>query len=271
MSFRSILVNVDFSENAPVPYAASLAQAFGASLVGVAADEPPIAFAGVDSVQVSVDYYAVTRAEIEKGLLAAEERFRKNVPVDVKAQWRAVVGNCTSTIVDAALGVDLIVTGQRKLSMFGEARSVDLGQIILGSGRPVLVAADGGATFACDRVVIGWKDTREARRAVADALPFLHRATDIIALTISAGDASAERAKLDELVAWLTGHGLSARSELVESDVGIIDVLESTARAYQADLVVAGGYGHTRMREWLFGGMTRNLIEASSLNRLFSN
>ena len=53
--------------------------------------------------------------------------------------------------------------------------------------------------------------------------------------------------------------------------MGLIDVLESTARAYHADLVVAGGYGHTRMREWLFGGMTRNLIEASSLNRLFSN
>jgi nucleotide-binding universal stress UspA family protein len=271
MSIRSILVNVDLTTGAPVNYAASLAKEFDATLFGVAADQPPFVFAGVDAVQVSVDYYAEMRAEVEKGLLAAEERFRAAVPVSVKSRWQASIADVTDTIIDAAVAADLIVTGQRSMSSFGEARDINLGHLILASGRPILVVGDESTAFKCNRIVIGWKDTREARRAVVDALPFLNRATDIVAVTISEGDVVTERAKLDELVAWLAAHGVTARSELIESDVGFIDVLESTARAYQADLVVAGGYGHSRMREWLFGGVTKNLIEASSLNRLFSN
>jgi nucleotide-binding universal stress UspA family protein len=133
------------------------------------------------------------------------------------------------------------------------------------------VVADESAPFNCERIVVGWKDTREARRALVDALPFLERAKAVNVITISEGEADAEREKLDQILAWLDAHGVSASSELIESDGGFVDVLESTARASHADLVVAGGYGHSRMRELLFGGMTRNLIAASSINRLFSN
>ena len=58
---------------------------------------------------------------------------------------------------------------------------------------------------------------------------------------------------------------------MIQNSEGFVDVLESKARALKADLVVAGGYGHSRMREWLFGGMTRDLLEANTLNRFFSN
>lgn len=271
MIIRTVLVNIDLNADVPLTYATSLAQAFDAALLGVAADQPPLLYAGVDAYQTSADYYSVVREEIEKRLVAAEARFRSSVPSGMKSQWRSVVGSTSDAIVDGALRADLIVTAQKDQGALGEARDVDIGHIMLSSGRPVLVVADPGAAFKCDRIVIGWKDTREARRALTDALPFLARASEVKVLTISEGEADAEREKLDEVLAWLDTHQVNASSELIESDVGYIDVLESTARAYQADLVVTGGYGHSRMRELLFGGMTRNLIAATTINRLFSN
>lgn len=270
MNIRSVLVNVDLA-NTALPYAVSLAGAFDASLTGLAADEPRLELAGVEGAQVALDYYAIEREGIDKGLAAAEERFRRAVPAGLKAQWQGFIANPTTALLGAALGADLVVTGRASLSVLGEERLVDLGQLVLGSGRPVLAVADGAAAFKSDRIVIGWKDTREARRAVADAMPFLERASEVVAITIGEGDPSHERTNQAQLLAWLATHGVTARAELVESAGGFIDVLESTARAYHADLIVTGGYGHSRMREWLFGGMTKNLIEARSLNRLFSN
>ena len=76
---------------------------------------------------------------------------------------------------------------------------------------------------------------------------------------------------MDDLIAWLAKHGVAATGNVIANPEGFVDVLESTAIAGRVDLVVAGGYGHSRMREWLFGGMTRNLLKSSLLNRLFSN
>ena len=136
---------------------------------------------------------------------------------------------------------------------------------------PVIDVAKGQTKLSADKIVIGWKDTREARRAVADALPLLQRAKEIAALTISEGDNAYEKASLDDLVAWLAGHGVSATAELVENKENYEDVLETNASFRQADLLVTGGYGHSRMREWLFGGVTRNLLKSDTLTRFFSN
>ena len=270
MDIRSVLVNVDLT-NTALPYAVSLATAFGATLTGLAADEPSLALGGIEGSQVAMDYYAVERQAIESGIAEAEARFRAAAGTGLKTEWRGRIGNATGALLDAALGADLLVTGRTNLSMLGEQRLADIGQLVLGSGRPVLAVGEGSSSFSADRIVIGWKDTREARRAVADALPFLRRASAVVAITISEDAPSIERSSQAQLLAWLAMHGVMAHSELIESDAGFIDVLESTARAYRADLVVTGGYGHSRMREWLFGGMTKNLIEAGTLNRLFSN
>lgn len=81
---------------------------------------------------------------------------------------------------------------------------------------------------------------------IADALPFLKQAKEVTAITVSEGDAANERTNLDDLISWL-------------------------ATLRQADLVIAGGYGHSRVREWLFGGVTRDLLKAETLTRFFSN
>jgi len=273
MDIRSILVNVDLdtANSTVLRYAINLAQQMDAELIGVAADDPSLAMIGLDGGVAAADFYAMERTEIEKHLAAAEAQFRALVPPSLKSQWRAYLAPEVQSVIDTARVADLIVTGATKSPTFQEQRRVDLAQLILGAGRPVLDVAQNATAFACDKIVIGWKDTREARRAVADAVPFLQRAKHVLAVTVGEGDRAAERGSLDDLLAWLARHGVTASADLIENKEGFVDVLESTSRTYQADLVVSGAYGHSRMREWLFGGMTRNLLQANTLNRLFSN
>ena len=273
MDIRSILVNVDLdpAKSAALRYAIDLAELFDAELIGVAADFPNLALAGMDGGTVAADVYALEREQIEAQLQAAETIFRKMVPATVRSQWRAYVAEPMQTIIEAARLADLIVTGSTATAAFKVPQKVNLGELVLASGRPVLDV--GGAITAAkfDKVLIGWKDTREARRAVADALPILQRAGEVTAVTVSEGEPGLERAGLDDLVTWLGRHGISAHSEVIANPEGFVDVLETAALLRGVDLLVTGGYGHSRFREWLFGGMTRRLLEANSLNRFFSN
>jgi nucleotide-binding universal stress UspA family protein len=156
-------------------------------------------------------------------------------------------------------------------STFHHQQVTDLGALVLSSGRPIIDVALGGTAAKFDKICIGWKDTREARRATADALPLLKLAGEVTALTVTEGDYAAERASLDDLLAWLKSHGVAARADVLNNPEGYVDVLETNALAQNADLLVIGGYGHSRMREWLFGGVTRSVLGANSLNRLISN
>jgi nucleotide-binding universal stress UspA family protein len=273
MDIRSVLVAVDphSSSHASVQYAVELCKRFEATLVGIAAEELNLPLAGMDASGVAIDFYNLERTEIEKRLRAAEAHFRASVPSEVRSEWRARIASPSHAVVDAARTADLIIAGHGAAQHADPRRSVSLGQLVVGAGRPVLAVADGATAFRMETAVIAWKDTREARRAVTDALPLLRIATRIVALTVSEGESRAERESLDDLLVWLSRHGLSASSELLTDRGEMAAVLKETAVERGADVVIAGGYGHSRIREWLFGGMTRNLIAATSLNRLFSN
>ena len=272
MEIRSILVNVDVSapDSAALKYAVSLAQQFNGSLVGVAADQPSLAYAGLDG-SAAVDVYALERAEVETQLRRAEDAFQSLVPSTIKRQWRGFIAERTATLIDSARIADVLITTMTTTSTFHHQQVTDLGALVLSSGRPIIDVALGGTAAKFDKVCIGWKDTREARRATADALPLLKLAGEVTALTVTEGDYAAERASLDDLLAWLKSHGVAARADVLNNPEGYVDVLETNALAQNADLLVIGGYGHSRMREWLFGGVTRSVLGANSLNLLISN
>lgn len=273
MEIRSILVNVDLdtANSTSLRYAADLAQKFEAELIGVAADQPMVAFASAEGAATASDFYLMERTEIETQLERAEEAFHSIVPTGIKTQWHAYVTNPVVAVLDTALAADLIVTGSRTTTTFRQTAEVDLGAIVLAAGRPVLDVGTYVAKARLDKIMIAWKDTREARRAVADSLPFLRQAEDVTAITVSEGSFREERKSMDDLVAWLAKHGVTARGDVINNPDKATDMIESNAIAQGIDLVVSGGYGHSRMREWLFGGMTRNLLAANRLNRLLSN
>lgn len=272
MEPRSILVNVDVvaPDSPALRYAIDLAEKFDAELIGVAAAQPDLTFAGTDG-GAAFNLYAIEQSEIETQLRRAEEVFNAVVPATVKKQWRAFVANATSAVIETATLADLIVSGAKAASTFQDVQATNLGQIVLAAGRPVIDVARDATSARLDKICIGWKDTREARHAVADALPLLKLAKEVTAVTISEGDYAIEKASLDDLIAWLKVHDVAAQDEMITNPEGFVDVLESTSLGRKADLLVTGGYGHSRMREWLFGGMTRRILQTNELNRFISN
>ena len=274
MNIRTIVVNLDVDFYSPeiLQCAVSLATRFDAKLIGLAAAEPStvaVGFAGAVALAVA---YAEGRQQIETRLHTLETEFRVQVPAELQLAWHAAIEPPNDSLLVTAKRADLILTAMPAGKDVSRARTVDVGELVTSAGRPVL--AVGGATrkFTGQRIVIGWKDTREARRAVADALPFLKVADEVVIATVSEGDDIEEKASLDGVVAWLGQHGINPRSEIVPVDVnGIGATLTSVARSIDADLIVSGAYGHSRVREWFLGGMTKELLATEALNRFLSN
>jgi nucleotide-binding universal stress UspA family protein len=149
---------------------------------------------------------------------------------------------------------------------------LELATLVLKAGRPVLLLSASGLAMP-PKILLAWKDTREARRAVRDALPLLRRASKVHVVEIVEGNWSQSAAEkhLRDVVAWLATHQVDATSAAHSSTGKITEEIDALARELGADLVVAGGYGHTRLGEWVFGGMTHHLIAECERSVLLSH
>ena len=142
-----------------------------------------------------------------------------------------------------------------------QSRQMDLADLVLRAGRPVLVVGAAVDKLDLRSVVVGWKDTREARRALEDALPLLKLADRVTVVEITSGeDVPKARPRIEDVAVWLAKHGVAASARVVASLGDDTAQLSSIAAELDAGLVVGGAYGHTRLREWVLGGVTRNLL-----------
>jgi nucleotide-binding universal stress UspA family protein len=130
------------------------------------------------------------------------------------------------------------------------------------TGRPLLVVPDTSSWLDLRSVLIAWKDTPECRRAVADALPILRAAKDVMVAEVveAAADRSAALAAVKDVVAWLSRHGVVAFEQVPGECADAAAQLEKMASEAGAGLIVAGAYGHSRLREWALGGVTKRLV-----------
>ena len=151
--------------------------------------------------------------------------------------------------------------------------SLDPGEALLKIGRPALVVPGRVSSLRADHVLIGWKDAREARRAIQDALPFLHEATKVTVVEIcESGEESTAQKQIDDVVRYLTRHRINANSRVVLQQQGSGSAeLIKFAQEDGADLLVTGAYGHSRLGEWIFGGVTHDLLATSSICCLMSH
>jgi nucleotide-binding universal stress UspA family protein len=136
--------------------------------------------------------------------------------------------------------------------------------IIFGSGRPVLILSTQAAReFTLDRMVVAWDGSRSASRAVADALPLLERAKEVQVLTVLKEKELSSKSPARELTQYLQRRGIDARSDCIDA-VGraIGEVLTSELLTRQADLLIMGAYGHSRIREFILGGATRSMLSS---------
>jgi nucleotide-binding universal stress UspA family protein len=242
-----------------------------ATVIGVAARQPTqLIFA--DGCYVPPEVIDEDRDEADKEMHDAETEFRASIEVP-DLQWRSsLISEMPSDyVVTQARCADLLLSGTRARKGV-HAVGVTAGDLVMQTGRPVLVVPEAPVTLALDHVVLGWRDTRETRRAALDALPLIKRARHVTVMEIAAEDELAEaRGRLADVALWLKRHGVVAETEAsLSTDEGAYQ-LRVLAHAKGADLIVAGAYGHSRLREWALGGVTRNLLLQATCCTLLSH
>src|SRR5262249_19334603 len=180
-------------------------------------------------------------------------------------EWRCAIEWPTDYIAREARAADLVITGaNRGGSFLDPVRRLDPGDLVMQAGRPIFIVPPEAEYLQLKHVLVAWRDTREARRAVVDALPLLHRAKDVTVIEVVERDASraAAQARVNDVAQWLGRHAITAFGRVIhvveQSDE--LDVIWRDG----ADLVVAGAYGHSRVRAWGMGGGTRNLLTRSA-------
>jgi nucleotide-binding universal stress UspA family protein len=278
MTYRSILVHLDESPRCAtrVALAASLAKAHGAHLLGLAptglVNPPP----SVRPVLAEGLDLTAARERIAQTAADAVSRFNEQVkPLGLASHEGRVHDDDTlSAVLQHAGASDLVVVGQHDPNNFTPLVSWDFPQqVFLQAGRPVLVVPYTGEFKTLgEQVVVAWYDSREAARALADALPVLRKARQVKVLSFSHPNEGAKASEpLDGVGQWLSRHGVKAslQREVTELDVG--NALLSRACDLGADLIVMGGYGHTRITELVVGGVTRSLLAQMTVPVLISH
>jgi nucleotide-binding universal stress UspA family protein len=184
---------------------------------------------------------------------------RASGPLDRLPQLLARHARCT----------DLTIVGQADLAAHGVDDTALIEAAFMDSGRPALVVPrQGPAVLPPRRAIVAWDGSREAARAANDAIPLLQLAEFV--LVVDARDAGDHPGA--ELVAHLVRHEVKAElRQVAGSGSGIAEILLAQAHADAADLLVMGGYGHSRLREMMLGGTTRSILEHMSLPVLFSH
>ncbi|MGX8012407.1 universal stress protein [Mesorhizobium sp. ORM8.1] len=253
--------------------AIGLAKRFDARLIGIcAADAPLPATMAPEGAAIAAELWEQSRDEIRQRLGSVRGEFESLVAGAVKTDWHGAIENPDHAVVRTSRLADLVVTGAPHGASTGDSyRTADPGSLVLRAGRPVLVAAHGAADLPMGKVVIAWKDTREARRAVADALPLLAMAGEITIVAIDRNPDDWIRDGVKDAASFLAGHGIKARTEVIKTDDDDGNRLVDFLASVSAELIVSGAYGHSRLREWVFGGVTRSLLDEVWLNRLMSS
>jgi nucleotide-binding universal stress UspA family protein len=269
MACASLMVYVEPGPDR-IKLAADLAERLHARLIGIAAQPPMPVVTGEDAAIDSVlfaEEEVAARAFLDK----AGKRFRAiagTAPAAV--EWRSAPDFPDHFIIRESRAADLVIIGQTST---GLRRPLDPGGFLLRAGRPVLVVPTAITSIGPRRVVVAWKDTRESRRAISDALPILQLAESIFLVEVCEwGEEKRAMHSLKDVTRFLAQHRITNVTERVLPDAAIAgDVLVRFAQDSQADLIVAGAYGHSRLGEWMFGGVTRDLLSKSPICCLFSH
>jgi nucleotide-binding universal stress UspA family protein len=183
------------------------------------------------------------------------------------AEWHVETGEEARWMATYGVASDLIVA-PRATAEDVVARSI-LETVLLETGRPLVIPAISAMPASFERIAIAWKPTPQAARAVAAAMPFLVRAKEVVVATVEEQEAGHDEA--DRLVRNLAWHGIRATTApLKPGPAGAGATLLATARD-RADLLVMGGYGHSRLREWVFGGFTQLVLADAPLPVLIAH
>ncbi|MGD0333546.1 MAG: universal stress protein [Xanthobacteraceae bacterium] len=274
---KDIVVNLSVGEGARPAgdFAVSVAAAFDAHLAGIAfLYDPIVPVSGAGYIPAEVvetqerDNAATAKAAIDRFVAASTRAGVAAEPLTLSASF-AGVGDQFGRI---ARRFDLAIVGQAEPET-SAVEEVIIEGALFGSGRPVIVVPYiQKAPLKLERVMVTWDGGRTAARAIADAMPLLERAGRVEVVIIAN-----ERGKQDEIegadmAQHLARHGLNVDvKRTVAGDVDVADVLLSHAADAGTDFIVMGGYGHSRLREFVLGGVTRSILRSMTAPVLMSH
>jgi nucleotide-binding universal stress UspA family protein len=273
---KDVVVNLSGAtpQNFAADYAVSVAKVFGAHITGVAFVYEPVI---PDTVMggIPTDLIELQREENTKAAKAAVDRFEtaaRTAGVSAAARMLdASLGGGATTFGQIARRFDISVVGQASPER-GAAAELMIEGALFESGRPLIVVPYiQKQGLKLDRILVSWDGGRTAARAIADAMPLLARAkaVDLVIVT--------ERGKNEEITGatmseHLARHGVAAAvKRIAKGDIAVQDAILDYAADSGADLIVMGGYGHSRLREFILGGVTRSILKSMTVPVLMSH
>jgi nucleotide-binding universal stress UspA family protein len=273
---KDIIVNLSVGKPRDVAgdFAISVASAFEAHLSGVACAYEPViggmAFPGA-AVSVIDIFRAESRAEADRAKTAFDENaHRARISAD-SVVISATASGAADKFGEFARDYDLSIVAQAQPD--GDvAESLAIEGALFGSGRPVLVVPYVQSSgLKLDRVMVCWDGSRNAARAIGDAVPFLRRARAVDVVTVEGRERRNELAGA-KIAAHLARHGLKVELRpIVAPGLDVADAMLSYAADTSTDLIVMGGYGHTRLREFVLGGATSGILGAMTVPTLMAH
>ncbi|HDZ75297.1 MAG TPA: universal stress protein [Aurantimonas coralicida] len=278
--FKTILVCLGSKDRAEalLDVALPLAERHDAHLVGLHVVPSFSNYAGgMTPAEVPVEFFEENRRLMQAEAEAIEHMFAERTRASaIRSEWRreeATSPNQHRVFNRHAMCADLVIAGQARDAEWGGGNI--LVDLVMGSGRPVLLVPYAGRFDRIgDRVMLTWNATREAARAAFDALPILKDASHVRVLAI---DPSEDRshtglAAADDLAVTLARHGVKAEAATSFSDtISVADDILSRLADDGSDLLVMGCFGHSRVREMLFGGVTRHVLRHMTVPVLMSH
>jgi len=275
--FKDVVVNIsgrgprDFAAE----YATSIAATFGAHLAGISFLYEPVIPDGTLG-GIPVDLIELQREENSKVANAAVSRFEAGVKkAGISAETRildATFGGAATLFAQIARRFDLAVVGQAQREG-GASDELMVEGALFESGRPLVVVPyiqKRGLTL--ERVLACWDGGRTAARAIGDAMPFLERAKAVDIVIVAEERKGGDEINGANMGEHLARHGVTAHvKRIAKGDLAIEDVLLSYAADSGADFMVMGGYGHSRLREFILGGVTRGILGSMTVPVMMSH
>ncbi len=273
MAIKHILVHLDEQRHlkATAEAACNIAAASDAHVTGFYTI-PRISIPTYAESRIPTEVVAAHDQAAEEEAVKAEKEFASIAGnAGCLYDWQAVKGYADKLINDQARYTDMVVMGQASPSKPSPHSVAVENHVIMGCARPVLIIPRVGVSGEIgNRVLVAWNGTREAVRAVNDAMPLLERAKHVEVLTIDAGRDDRDIPGAD-ICQYLARHGVNAEAASVKKQGSTTDTLLSYAKDNSASLVVMGAYGHSRLREFVMGGATYNMLQNADVSVLMSH
>jgi nucleotide-binding universal stress UspA family protein len=274
MTYATAMVSlaVDQPNEALLEVSGQLAALFSAKAIGVAAAmfSPPMYFLEGAASQQLLDE---GEAAIQSRMTELESRFRAAMHGRVKAlEWRSAMELPARYVAREARAADLVIVGSDGNAILDPFAIAGPSDLVLQLGRPLLVVPSSAKWLDLRSAMVAWKDCPEARRAVADALPLLARVKEVTVAAVAEqeGTQAEVRRQAEDVVGWLSRHGIAARVQVPERCGNAVKQLDRIAADTGAGVVVAGAYGRSRFREWVLGGVTQHLVGQTARCALLS-